>query len=143
RSGSGDGWAGGRSSRPETPTVTSRCCSTPRPDPDRRWRCWSATTTPTANSLTPQAQRRRSTMPISSAGRGLACATTGEPSSVTDPELVRIPGQTAVLGSDRHYPEEAPARSVTVDDFWIQARPVSNPDFTEFVSATGYLTVAE
>ena len=48
-----------------------------------------------------------------------------------------------MLGSDRHYPEEAPARSVTVDGFWIQARPVTNADFTEFVSATGYLTVAE
>jgi formylglycine-generating enzyme required for sulfatase activity len=57
--------------------------------------------------------------------------------------LVRIPGQTAVLGSDRHYPEEAPTRSVTVDCFWIQARPVINAEFAEFVSATGYLTVAE
>ena len=62
---------------------------------------------------------------------------------MTDPELVRIPGQTTVLGSDRHYPEEAPARPVTVDGFWIQARPVTNADFAEFVSATGYLTVAE
>ena len=62
---------------------------------------------------------------------------------MTDPELVWIPGQTAVLGSDRHYPEEAPARPVTVDGFWIQARPVTNADFAEFVSATGYLTVAE
>jgi formylglycine-generating enzyme required for sulfatase activity len=62
---------------------------------------------------------------------------------VTDPGLVKIPGQTAVLGSDRHYPEEAPVRPVTVGDFWIQARLVTNADFTEFVSATGYLTVAE
>jgi formylglycine-generating enzyme required for sulfatase activity len=62
---------------------------------------------------------------------------------VTDAELVWIPGQTAVLGSDRHYPEEAPARSVTVDGFWIQARQVTNAQFAEFVSATGYLTVAE
>jgi formylglycine-generating enzyme required for sulfatase activity len=62
---------------------------------------------------------------------------------VTDPELVKIPGQTVVLGSDRHYPEEAPARPITVDGFWIQSRPVTNADFTEFVSATGYLTVAE
>jgi formylglycine-generating enzyme required for sulfatase activity len=62
---------------------------------------------------------------------------------VIDQELVKILGQTTVLGSDRHYPEEAPARPVTVGDFWIQARPVTNADFTEFVSATGYLTVAE
>lgn len=62
---------------------------------------------------------------------------------MTEPELVWIPGQTAVLGSDRHYPEEAPARPVTVDGFWIQTRQVTNAEFAEFVSATGYLTVAE
>ena len=62
---------------------------------------------------------------------------------MAEPELVWIPAQTAVLGSDRHYPEEAPARPVTVDGFWIQTRQVTNAEFTEFVSATGYLTVAE
>ena len=58
-------------------------------------------------------------------------------------ELVWIPGQTATLGSDRHYPEEGPARPVTVDGFWMQIRQVTNSEFAEFVSATGYLTVAE
>jgi len=58
-------------------------------------------------------------------------------------ELVWIPGQTAVLGSDGHYREEAPARPVAVDGFWIQTHPVTNADFTQFVDATGYLTVAE
>ncbi|WP_179471859.1 formylglycine-generating enzyme family protein [Mycolicibacterium vinylchloridicum] len=62
---------------------------------------------------------------------------------MTDANLVWIPGQTAVLGSDRHYPEEAPSRPVTVDGFSIQDRQVTNAAFTEFVSATGYLTVAE
>ncbi|QEN13020.1 formylglycine-generating enzyme family protein [Mycolicibacterium sp. ELW1] len=62
---------------------------------------------------------------------------------MTEPELVAIPGQTVMLGSDRHYPEEAPARPVTVDGFRIQPRQVTNAEFTEFVSATGYLTVAE
>jgi formylglycine-generating enzyme required for sulfatase activity len=61
---------------------------------------------------------------------------------VTD-DLVWIPGQISVLGSDRHYPEEAPARSVAVNGFWIQVREVTNADFTEFVDATGYVTVAE
>jgi formylglycine-generating enzyme len=61
---------------------------------------------------------------------------------VTD-ELVWIPGQTATLGSDGHYPEEGPARAVTVDGFWIQTRPVTNAEFAEFVAATSYLTVAE
>ena len=58
-------------------------------------------------------------------------------------DLVWIPGQTATLGSDRHYPEEAPARAVSVDGFWIQARQVTNAEFAEFIGATGYVTVAE
>ncbi|MFL0176900.1 formylglycine-generating enzyme family protein [Mycobacterium sp. SMC-13] len=57
--------------------------------------------------------------------------------------LVWIPGQTAVLGSDEHYPEEAPAREVTVVGFWIQPHQVTNADFAAFVEATGYVTVAE
>lgn len=54
-----------------------------------------------------------------------------------------IPAQNATLGSDRHYPEEGPARPVSVEGFWIQLHPVTNADFAEFVGATGYLTVAE
>jgi formylglycine-generating enzyme required for sulfatase activity len=57
--------------------------------------------------------------------------------------LVWIPGQTTVLGSDEHYPEEAPAREVTVDGFWIQPHQVTNEAFGAFVDATGYVTVAE
>ncbi|MGB8500992.1 SUMF1/EgtB/PvdO family nonheme iron enzyme, partial [Mycobacterium sp.] len=57
--------------------------------------------------------------------------------------LVWIPAQTAVLGSDRHYPEEAPVRDVGVDGFWIATHQVTNAQFAEFISATGYLTVAE
>jgi formylglycine-generating enzyme len=61
---------------------------------------------------------------------------------VTD-ELVWIPGQTATLGSDQHYPEEGPAHPVTVDGFWMQTHQVTNAQFAEFATATGYLTVAE
>ncbi len=57
--------------------------------------------------------------------------------------LVRIPAQTAVVGSDAHYPEEGPARTVSVDEFWIQSHTVTNAQFAEFVSDTGYVTVAE
>ena len=60
-----------------------------------------------------------------------------------DAGLVSIPAQTAVLGSDAHYPEEAPAHEVTVDAFSIQAHQVTNAQFGEFIAATGYLTVAE
>ena len=42
-----------------------------------------------------------------------------------------------------HYPEEGPAREVAVDGFWMQTHQVTNAQFAEFVSATGYVTVAE
>ena len=58
-------------------------------------------------------------------------------------DLVWIPAQTATLGSDDHYREEAPAREVTVDGFWIQPHQVTNEQFAEFVTATRYVTVAE
>jgi formylglycine-generating enzyme required for sulfatase activity len=57
--------------------------------------------------------------------------------------FVPIPAQTAVIGSDHHYPEEAPARPVTVDGFVMQTHQVTNTQFAEFVDATGYVTVAE
>ena len=40
--------------------------------------------------------------------------------------MVWIPGGAFLMGSDRHYPEEAPAHRVTVDGFWIDATPVTN-----------------
>jgi len=47
------------------------------------------------------------------------------------------------MGSDDHYPEEAPAHDVVVDGFWCDRAPVTNDQFAEFVDATGYVTVAE
>lgn len=47
------------------------------------------------------------------------------------------------MGSDDHYPEEAPARRVLVDSFWIDETPVTNAAFRRFVEATGYVTLAE
>lgn len=54
-----------------------------------------------------------------------------------------IDGGTFTMGSDHHYPEERPTRSVAVDGFWIDPEPVTNAKFAEFVSETGYVTVAE
>jgi formylglycine-generating enzyme required for sulfatase activity len=59
------------------------------------------------------------------------------------PDMIRIAGGVFRMGSDDHYPEEAPARRVQVNDFWIDARPVTNRAFGEFVRATGWKTVAE
>jgi sulfatase modifying factor 1 len=58
-------------------------------------------------------------------------------------DMVFIPGATFRMGSDNHYPEEAPVHRVTVDGFWIDATPVTNRQFYEFVRATGHVTFAE
>lgn len=57
--------------------------------------------------------------------------------------LVFVPGGTFRMGSDAHYPEEAPAHRVTVDSFWIDETPVTNAQFRRFVEDTGYVTFAE
>jgi len=58
-------------------------------------------------------------------------------------DLVWVPGGTFLMGSDRHYPEEAPAHRVTVDGFWIDRHLVTNREFERFVEASGHLTLAE
>jgi len=65
------------------------------------------------------------------------------PSRPPAENMVWIPGGTFLMGSDRHYPEEAPAHKVKVAGFWIGAYAVTNAEFTRFVDATGYVTVAE
>ncbi|HTO64738.1 MAG TPA: formylglycine-generating enzyme family protein [Bradyrhizobium sp.] len=72
---------------------------------------------------------------------GIAVVPRPERSSGADE--VWIPGGTFVMGSDRHYPEEAPTHRVTVDGFWMDAHTVTNADYAAFVAATGYVTVAE
>lgn len=57
--------------------------------------------------------------------------------------MVRIPGGTFLMGSNNHYPEEAPAHRVTVGSFWIDRHTVTNQEFKRFVDATGYITLAE
>ena len=58
-------------------------------------------------------------------------------------DMVWIPEGTFLMGSDVHYPEEAPAREVEIDGFWLARTTVTNAAFTAFVDATGYVTVAE
>lgn len=54
-----------------------------------------------------------------------------------------IPGGSFLMGSDNHYPEEAPAHTVHVDGFWMDEHIVTNREFQKFVGATGYVTQAE
>jgi formylglycine-generating enzyme len=59
------------------------------------------------------------------------------------PDMVWIPGGTIRMGSDTHYPEEAPAHRVTADGSWIGCTPVTNRQSEEFVRATGHVSFAE
>lgn len=54
-----------------------------------------------------------------------------------------VPGGTSRLGSDVHYPEERPAREVTVRPFSLARTPTTVAQFAAFVDATGYATRAE
>jgi formylglycine-generating enzyme required for sulfatase activity len=62
---------------------------------------------------------------------------------VQHPEMTWIPGRTFMMGSDAHYPEEAPTHSVRVSGFWMDRTVVTNADFARFIAKTGYVTLAE
>ena len=65
------------------------------------------------------------------------------PGPAPSPGMRWVPAGTFLMGSDAHYPEEAPAHKVTVDGFWIDSRPVTNDAFAKFVAETSHTTVAE
>src|SRR5690349_8321221 len=56
--------------------------------------------------------------------------------------MIHVSGGTFRMGSDRHYPEEAPSHLVTVDSFWIDTTPVTNRLFAEIVRVTSHITFA-
>ncbi len=58
-------------------------------------------------------------------------------------DMAWIPGGTFMMGSNDHYPEEAPAHPVTVDGFWMDQYTVTNAQFSHFVEDTDYVTSAE
>ena len=58
-------------------------------------------------------------------------------------ELVSIAGGEFRMGSDEHYPEEAPVHECGSTRSGSTASPVTNARFAAFVEATGYVTVAE
>src|SRR3954462_10572319 len=59
------------------------------------------------------------------------------------PEMTWVGGCKYTMGSDKHYPEEAPSHRVAVDGFWIDRTPVTNLQFRKFIYETGYVTFAE
>jgi len=58
-------------------------------------------------------------------------------------EMIFVAGGAFRMGSDKHYPEEAPAHNVTVGSFFVDPTPVTNAQFRKFVEATGHVTFAE
>jgi len=57
--------------------------------------------------------------------------------------MLWVPGGRFLMGSDHHYPEEAPAHAAIVEGFWIDQYAVTNEQFAQFIDATGYVTLAE
>ena len=74
----------------------------------------------------------------SAPGKSVQC-----PGESPFPGMVWISGGTFRMGSDKHYPEEAPVHRVSVDGFWMDRTPITNADFLRFLTATGYRTFAE
>src|SRR5262249_51536135 len=75
---------------------------------------------------------------------GSCGAYSGQPSDDSDTAgMAFIRGGTFVMGSERHRPEERFTHTVRVDGFWIDRHEVTNAQFREFVTATGYVTLAE
>jgi formylglycine-generating enzyme required for sulfatase activity len=56
--------------------------------------------------------------------------------------MVRIPGGRFWMGSD-HMSDAQPVHEVEVKAFWMDRTDVTNAEFSRFVKATGYVTIAE
>jgi formylglycine-generating enzyme required for sulfatase activity len=74
-------------------------------------------------------------------------ATTPKAAITTSPPtgMVSIPTGEFLMGGKTAQadPDELPRQMVKVDAFWLDATEVTNKEFTAFVDATGYQTVAE
>ena len=57
--------------------------------------------------------------------------------------MIAISGGMLRMGSAEFYPEEGPVHERVVEPFELELHPVTNEDFSAFVEATGYVTVAE
>ncbi|WP_119157423.1 formylglycine-generating enzyme family protein [Caldimonas tepidiphila] len=80
----------------------------------------------------------------SKAPAGLLCsAYAGIPADGELAGMVHIPAGRFMMGSERHYDEELTPHEVEVDAFWMDRHDVTNAQFSRFVQATGYRTLAE
>jgi len=60
-----------------------------------------------------------------------------------DPNMVWVSGGTFQMGSNNHYPEEAPVHSARVTGFWMDKCPITNRQFEAFIDATQHVTLTE
>jgi len=67
------------------------------------------------------------------------------PDSVIKKNMRWIEGGEFMMGTNEEeaYEQERPAHRVKVSGFWMDSTEVTNLQFSEFVKATGYVTVAE
>lgn len=70
-------------------------------------------------------------------------ATAGRSCLQSHPTPVRLKGGAFEMGQGGVYPEEGPAKRITVSAFRIDVHEVTNRRFAAFVAATGYRTAAE
>src|SRR5688572_25394307 len=85
---------------------------------------------------------RPQTATVASSTAAAACGP-AQVGSSAHPDMVFVAGGSFTMGSDTAFPEEAPASTQIVGDFWIDRTEVTNAQFAEFVAATGYVTLAE
>jgi sulfatase modifying factor 1 len=57
--------------------------------------------------------------------------------------MVFVPGGDFLMGSNEFYREERPMHPASVEPFWMDAHPVTNAEFEQFIEATGYVTFSE
>lgn len=71
-------------------------------------------------------------------------ANAAAPCPAVDPVEFRwIAGGTLTKGDDAQLPEESGPARVKLDGFWLGTHEVTHSEFSEFVRATNYVTVAE
>ncbi len=74
--------------------------------------------------------------------KALAGSAAGAPSTATT-GMVLIPAGSFLMGSEGWGEFESPVHEVYLDNFWMDETPVTNAQFAQFASETGYETEAE
>lgn len=73
---------------------------------------------------------------------GVLLPVISEELGVDNSTMVWIPAGSFQMGSP-DFPDAKPLHEIELDGFWIDEHEVTNAQFTQFVEATGYQTVAE